>query len=328
MKPTKGGQFSLPRGPHCLVIIGGEDTDEVIQKTMTMIPLNSKNGNVCDKRISVPLPTARSETSAVTLRNVLYLIGGKGEKLFDSQHEVYDTVHCFDVMSKTWVEMTPMNIARYQHTAVLLNDTIMVIGGRDIEGEVLSSIEKYIIPENKWVKLNDFPHPVCQAAACECDGQVYLSGGQNGQKVSYDGIYCHDDHGDVWLLKANMSCERFSHAVCHFGTTTYHIGGGEYDTGEKQTNCICESYGIDQPNVLRKEDMPYYISCIASVVHEKYIYIVGGCGATDKTKFEALSSILRYSVDTDQWYEEENKLPKPLMNCSGALLVVPHHYED
>ncbi len=332
-RPVKSSPFSMRRGPTCLVVVGGVDSNKVIQKSMTVIPPDTRNGNVREEQFDIPSPSPRTETAVVTIGNFLFLIGGKGEILKDGEHQVNDTVHQFDILNKTWTEMAPMNVGRYQHSAAVKEDTILVIGGVDVNGAVISSVEKYHVSQNRWSKLNDFPHPVCGAAASECKGQVYVSGGQNGYNQSYSAIYCHDNHRDVWLFKAKMSTRRFNFIQCSSERYIYQIGGDDYNyENDICTYSFCDKVYIhNMRNRSQLKDIPLCLALVGGACYKDWIYLLGGYEArvdfyNNDQYWMQHKSILRYSIEHNDWYEENTTLPTPLAYCAGTLLVVPHHY--
>ncbi len=60
----------------------------------------------------------------------------------DGEHQGNDTVHQFDILNKSWFEMALMNVDRYQHTAAVKEHTFHMIGGRDVNGVVISYVKK------------------------------------------------------------------------------------------------------------------------------------------------------------------------------------------
>jgi len=111
--------------------------------------------------------------AAVAIKgNFLFLIGGTYEEI------AKESMYRFDAVSGTWIVLSPMTEGRFDHTASVMGDYILVIGGRQLsEGYVLSYVENYDIKANKWRKMRDYPKKVCNAAACEVNGNVYISGG-------------------------------------------------------------------------------------------------------------------------------------------------------
>lgn len=78
----------------------------------------------------------------------LYVIGG-----FNEKEGSLSSVHCYNVKKGEWTSFKPLNIARFQCSVVVIDNTIYVIGGRD-NNHTLSSIE-VLEPKKKDWKLLD-----------------------------------------------------------------------------------------------------------------------------------------------------------------------------
>ncbi len=59
-------------GPPCLVVDGGVDNDNVIQKSMTVIFLDTRNDNVSNEQLDIPLSSARTETAVMAIGNSVF----------------------------------------------------------------------------------------------------------------------------------------------------------------------------------------------------------------------------------------------------------------
>jgi len=79
----------------------------------------------------------------VTVGGKIYLIGGNVGYVY----EAFKTVEIYDPVSQTWAEGPELNIGRYQFGASYSNGKIYAIGGRDENGEPLSSVEIYDVPQ-------------------------------------------------------------------------------------------------------------------------------------------------------------------------------------
>lgn len=173
-QPLKAGKFSRPRGPICLVTVGGTNVVSDVDRHMNIFPLDAYFEDEVDYPIEACLQTAlpgpRTQTLVVTLGNYLFVIGGKCSE--GLMLNVEASIHRYDVLQGYWTQLTSMATARYQHAGTILNDFIFVIGGRDSHGEVLASVERYNISKDEWESRRDFSHPACEGAACTLQGKV------------------------------------------------------------------------------------------------------------------------------------------------------------
>ena len=118
-------------------LIGGKNpTDMTCQSTVLYYDATLNSWKVFKN-----MPVNISDSAAVVdLENGdLYVIGGK------SSGEI--TNYMFRYRNDEWKQLTDMLNVRKNHTAIILDKNIYIIGGKDC------AIEKYSINENKWYKL-------------------------------------------------------------------------------------------------------------------------------------------------------------------------------
>ena len=78
------------------------------------------------------------------------MIGG-----LNRSREVLNSVIMYDVTTETCKRLPPMNYYRYSCTAVITGDVIVVMGGLDVEGEYLDSVECFSLDRQVWEELPD-----------------------------------------------------------------------------------------------------------------------------------------------------------------------------
>ncbi len=333
-QPLADPKYHTPRGPVCIVIAGGRNAEDTILETLKIIPIDVESTDKETRELRLPSP--RTDTAFVSKGNIAYLIGGKEEdhkglSSLNFTNSATAKAQRFDLLSQTWTEMFPMSNERYQHAAALVGHTIIVVGGRDKMGKSLSSVERYSIPNNKWEKLQDYPHPVCQAAACEYKGKLFVSGGQDddGGWFSDFNIYEYGDQGNVWLLKHMMSPSRYSHLMCSREKGLYIIGGrGRSHENRDTIHSDSLVYDPDKEIVTDLSAMPYFLHDISAVYNKGSIYVLGGFGhlVLGGIQDRAVDNLQIYNIKTDTWSEHEIHLPEGgVYASSSSLLTFPHN---
>ncbi len=329
-QPLADPKYHTPRGPMCIVAAGGRNTEDKILDTLKIIPVDPVSTDKETREIRMPSP--RTDTTIVSKGNIAYLIGGREEdfKGMNFNNNGTNKVQRFDISSETWTEMCPMFTERYQHTAAVVGDTILVIGGRDKNGKVLTLVERYSIPHNKWEKLQDFPRPVCQAAACEYKGKLYVSGGQDGDGNLFGDfeIYEYDDTGNIWSQNHFMSPTRYSHLMCSNEKGIFIVAGRRRN--QDSTNIIHSDnliFDMVLETFTELKPMPYFVYDVSSACDKDNIYAIGGFGRLSSSSVNddaPLDVIQVYNIKTDTWSEHELRLPEPVYSCSSTLLAFPH----
>jgi len=311
----KGGKFSTPRGPCCLLTFSQVDEwDEIIiQDPITCVALGS--GSYKTSLTKIALPQYIASAQVVTVRNFLYVLGGMDNKELSS-----NKVYRYDTLTKNWLEMAPMNLARANHAAVAVQHNIIVIGGfPGVNIKPIESVEKYDIGENKWITVKDFPHLICGSAACEYKNNVYVSGGYDFRNifVSLDKIYQYDMVGDVWLLVGRMSEARDRHMMCKGDKGLYIIGGFYWDEDETGCRYTCEYFDVESKTTTSIANIPVGCEGHGAVVYGESIYVPNECDDT--------GTVYRYDMNADTWSKHPTTLPRGIAGCAGGvLLTVPY----
>ena len=156
-------------------------------------------GRIIDKirwpfhhKFLIPLPTPICFAAAVNVGNHLIVTGGK------SNHDnmtIESCVRAYNIKSNSWHMLESMTSRRWQHVAVSYGDFIIAIGGRDENGQILNSVEKYDIRENKWIPMKPFVKRIAQMKGCCHENEVYITGGYFNIQVTNSNKNDNDVHG-------------------------------------------------------------------------------------------------------------------------------------
>lgn len=171
------------------------------------------------------------------------------------------------------------------------------------------STAKVIGQNVAWSFKKALPKPRMAASAVNCNGKIYLIGGQeepytDGEKTTYE----YDPIVDTWTVKASMSRPRFNMATEVVGGKIYAIGGDPFLS-------LNEKYDPDTDTWTKMTPMPtprQHLKCGA--VNEK-IYVIGGLESWKKIsdKNEV------YDPKTDSWVEKK-PIPTPRHNPGIAVV--------
>ena len=144
-------------------------------------------------------PAARAHHSAVLSGDMLYVFGGR-----NATH-VFNDLWRFDIREGEWKEMVPEDPAtapspRHSHAAVLVpsaspdkGDLLMIFGGADADGNLLSDTHFYSFGQRTWTELvpsDAGPSPRKDATlGCSKDGPCWLFGGETADSVFVNDFY-------------------------------------------------------------------------------------------------------------------------------------------
>ncbi len=320
-------KWNHPRGPLCLVAVGGNLVFGICN-TITAVTmerdLETGIKTIFQKELSHPI----SHTAVVVRGHFMYVIGGSSGG--PAKPKAENTVSCYDSIHDTWNTKVPMTFARYGHAAAVTDSFILVIGGYNQFGKALSSVEKYILADDKWKVMKDYIQPICDLAACTFKEQIYISGGHDGNDNIYSMLCSYQPDDDRWHIVGCMELPRHSHGMCTDGKTIFAIGGRYFYNGAINTSFEIDAFE-ESDNGLTLSDpqhtlMPYSLHNISCIVCGGYIYVIGGYGKRigDLNPNKVQKTILKYHIETQQWMECKERLPYPVENTACALIVFPH----
>ncbi|CAK8688248.1 unnamed protein product [Clavelina lepadiformis] len=140
----------------------------------------------------------RTYHALVSARGLLYAIGG-----YDNDNNATNTAECYDPLNGMWEYIPPMKTCRYGLTAVVLNNEIYAIGGRD-DSNRLSSVEKYNLDTKNWIDVPSMNEERSGGSACVVGGFIWVFGGCDSKTVEF-----YDLATNKWQVSTNMDRERY-----------------------------------------------------------------------------------------------------------------------
>ncbi len=218
----------------------------------------------------------------------------------------------YDPDTDTWTTKAPIPQGCYWATATVVNDEIIVMGGR-IPQKPQNFNYIYNPQSNTWAIGADLLTPRNYHSAVAANGKVYLMGGQNGDGTTEWYFDEYDPSTDSWARKAQMAHNGAWYcAAGELNGKVYRIAGGgatptltrdhfdEYDPSTDTWTSL--------PNFNVKLHAP---SC---VTYNNKIYIMGGT-----TSGIDIDTVYVYS-GSGAWTISSIKLPQPRTYHKTAIL--------
>ncbi|WKX94092.1 hypothetical protein Q1695_011389 [Nippostrongylus brasiliensis] len=142
--------------------------------------------------ISLPSIKNSREDFALTAANgLLYAVAGKSGNQFLNSVEVYDPRAC------QWTTAPPMLKKRCHAGATVLRDQVVVVGGFDMSGRVLSPAE--MLTDNGWTCLPEMSLPREGLGVVNVDGSLFAFGGYDGEDF-LSCVECLDFGSSQWEM--------------------------------------------------------------------------------------------------------------------------------
>ena len=241
-----------------------------------------------------PLPEARHHIAVAIVENQLYGIGGfvVGFPSWEAQN----TVFVYDFNTEEWAESTPLPQPRGEHTSVVVDGKIYVIGGRykRTPGSAnfndhfdTSSMVVFDPVTEVWSSAPDIPTARNSHATAVIDGKIYVVGGRqfteqpNGEYASVNvaSLEVYDPEVESWETLAPLPQAAGGITAAVVDGKLYVFGGEQW---VPEQAVIAEAWvydpAVDQWAVV--PDMPTPRHGIAAGAIGNQIYVIGGATET------------------------------------------------
>ncbi len=241
-----------------------------------------------------PLPDARHHVAVSIVGEQLYGIGGfvGGFPGWEAQ----STVFVYNFNTEKWAESTPLPQPRGEHTAVVIDEKIYVVGGRfkgtpesaDFNDHFdTASLLVFDPTTGEWSSAPNAPTARNSHAAAVIDGKMYVVGGrqftaqENGEyaNVNVASLEVYDPAAERWETLAPLPKVAGGITATAVDGKLYVFGGEQW---VPEQAVIAEAWvydpALDQWTAL--PDMPTPRHGMAAGAIGNQIYVIGGATET------------------------------------------------
>ncbi|SCN59250.1 kelch protein, putative [Plasmodium chabaudi adami] len=166
--------------------------------------------------------------------NNLFVLGGEG-----NQH-ILKSVEYYDSKINSWRSLPPLNCVRHSASAIIFDNTIFIIGGKDgvgNYGKVHKSVEMLNLNEKnmKWEMCEPLKQARLALVAIVFDNKIYAIGGSTGVK-DLKSVEIYDFKKNEWAEGPNLNFAR-SNFVAFIWKNHLVVYGGINNTNGDFLNC-------------------------------------------------------------------------------------------
>jgi len=245
------------------------------------------------------MPTLRSGAIAVTLGDLIYVIGG-GFKKPDGKFRFLPTVEIYDPQTDTWEQGPDMLKPHDYPAAALVNGHIYIMGGHHPDATEggpqtdpgFSFCECFKPGHSHWEEVAPLPTPRFALSAVVRGGRIYTLGGvaftPQGFR-EYDCVEVYDPGRRLWSSQTHITLpwSAAAHGACILNNRLYLFGGFSGEGGIGTQAAVYDfgsgSWGIVSP-------LPHPQAAMGVAVVDDTIYLIGGWAA-DRS---VLNSVVAY----------------------------------
>ncbi|XP_062972512.1 kelch-like protein 40 [Elgaria multicarinata webbii] len=195
--PSPRCLFGLGEAENSIFVVGGKELkegEETLDSVMCYDRLSFKWGE------ADTLPYAVYGHSVVSCKDLIYVIGGKGEN-----KKCLNNLIVYNPKKFEWKELAPLKSARSLFGATMHHDKIYVAAGVTDSG-LTNSVEVYDIAADKWEDFTEFPQERSSVSLVSLGGTLYLIGGfatveaESGDLVptELNDVWRYDEEGKKW----------------------------------------------------------------------------------------------------------------------------------
>jgi N-acetylneuraminic acid mutarotase len=205
----------------------------------------------------------------------LYIIGGYRDHAFNPT----DRLHIYDLERGTWQSGAPMPTSRGSVVAVVIDDRILVVGGKTDRDTSVATLEVYDPAKDTWERRRDMFTGRDHLGAAAIGGKLYVVAGRAGNDFEMTANEVYDPATDTWQRATGLPTGRSGvGAVAHDGWI--YVFGGETFGANRRTFDDVERYNpvADRWEALAPMPTARHGMGVASVGGRIYT-IAGGPGA-------------------------------------------------
>lgn len=275
--------------------------------------------------------TPRSDHSAITIGDMIVVTGG----CIASQicPEGYEYCFCPEItniteaylpISDTWIRLADMPTPRYRHALVVMNREIYAIGGRDINDNIIKTIDIYNADADVWTTQGVWVNATSDLSVAAIRNTIYAIGGYDENYSSLRTVWTYDISASVPIWRADQAAPlitgRGDACIVSMNEKLY-IYGGFNDINFCSPLASLEVFDPLQNGWSLKADLDVGRGDSACGIANSRVHAIGGERKDSNTgcsKYNiAIDHVERYNIDSNDW-EIETNLPKERMRFAAA----------
>ncbi len=273
-----------------------------------------------EKGPAIPVEFRRGGAGAVIYQDKFYLVGG-----IDYGHTSGTNNHfsSFDPKTGEWQALTKAPTIRDHFSAVVVDDKLYCIGGRNTSfhepdnfsaffGATNPYVDVYDFKTGQWISLPDeLPVPTAAGGVVALGKHILYIGGESGQAQAHNQTQCLDTETGEWTILAPLVRGRHgTNVIVHEGTV--YVAAGSENRGGGNMGSI-EMFSADHSwhSLFNGENLDdWEIKCTEMDRDRRFWYVEDGLlvsnsiGSTDheyiwlqsKDEFDNFELRLKYQV--------------------------------
>ena len=217
--------------------VGGGYPDEPSEPDIYVYDTTS---DTWTKKGAIPEDRQRGASGAVARDGIIYLVGGNTKGHNGGAIPWLDS---YDPVTEEWTRLADAPNARDHFTAVIINDKLIVTGGRqstnedgDVFANTVAGTDIYDFDTETWSNGADIPTMRAGALTAGAGSEVFVAGGERSDSdVALSVVEAYNVEQDKWRTLQSMINARHSGGSAIIGTQ-WHVVAGSKTRGGGSVN--------------------------------------------------------------------------------------------
>ena len=174
----------------CVIFVGGINVLRIQTLGTDRVRLLNITNDANEARTLPDLPVRVYAAGIALSENNVYVIGGQKNE----SNGCMNSFFCLSLVNERWRKKRPMPHALRYPLAIHHQNFIFVLGGRLNNGELQSSVSKYNIRYNAWVRCSDMP------ISCDSTNAEVVVHNGKVKVITEDKCLAYSDNIDIWSV--------------------------------------------------------------------------------------------------------------------------------
>ncbi|GFY40471.1 beta-scruin [Trichonephila inaurata madagascariensis] len=277
------------------------------------------------------MPEPRNYHGSAYLNGKIYVVGGYSPlHVHHGQMIATQSTFQLTIRSKRWRKRADMHQARACHATCVIEENVMVFGGRDSSGKLLSTVEAYYPKRDQWTLVKPMPEPIMGMACAVLDGSVWVIGGivYEGSSARYtvsNRVYIFDIQQQNWYHKLSLPEARAFCSAVSLKREIWLWCGVKDALSDDGYLMSTNTVFVYNPEVSKWEQHAAIGTAKHATAIAKFgrrVFLLGGMSNASGAK-EVLMENDYYNRESDR-YAEGAPLPRPITGATATALPIDY----
>lgn len=239
-----------------------------------------------EKGDQIPEGRRRGGAGAVLYKDKIYMVGGIEYGHTSGTNNYFDS---YDPQTGRWETLTKAPHIRDHFPAIVVNDKLYCVGGRNTSVHNVKSftaffdatnpfVDVYDFKEEKWYTLKEgMPFPTAAGGLVEMNNKLIYMGGEGAFKHAYYQTQLLDLETGKWKQLAPMALGRHGSGAILFNKNIYVAAGSQYRGGGNMNSIEVFSMEHDWRPLFNGKDLEgWEVKCVDKDKGKDYWTVDGG----------------------------------------------------